>query len=78
MLDEGRVLVVQDQFLQGAVQVVRFSEAEAGGGFVDDAMLDLAVHTAGRTDIINLLVPPFFYWLLKTSLGGISPPSPPY
>lgn len=44
VLDQRRVLVVQHQLLQGAVQVVGLSEAVAGAGLVDDAVFDLAVH----------------------------------
>ena len=48
MLHEGRVLVVEHQFLQGAVQVVGLGEAVARGRLVDDAVLDLTVHPAHR------------------------------
>lgn len=48
MLDERRVLVVQDQFFQRAVQVVGLCEAVARGRLVDDAVLDLTIHTAGE------------------------------
>jgi len=47
VLHQRRVLVVEHQLLQGAVQVVGLREAEAGGRLVDDAMLHLAVHPEG-------------------------------
>lgn len=60
MLNQRRVLVVQDQFLQRAVQVVRFGETEARWSFVDDAVLDLAIHTAkNKNDIMTTFI--FFY-----------------
>lgn len=46
MLNQGRVLVVQDQFFQRAVKVVGLGEAVSRGCLVDDAVLDLAIHTA--------------------------------
>lgn len=48
MLDERRVLVVQDQFFERVVQVVGLCETEARGRLVDDAVLDLTFHTAGE------------------------------
>lgn len=46
MLHEGRVLVVEHELLEGAVQVVGLGEAVARGRLVDDAVLDLTVHPA--------------------------------
>lgn len=45
MLDQGRVLVVENQLLQRTVQIVGLGEPKAGAGLVDDAMLYLSVHT---------------------------------
>lgn len=44
VLDQRRVLVVENQLLQRPVQVVGLSEPKAGAGLVDDAMFDLSVH----------------------------------
>lgn len=48
VLDQRGVLVVQDQLLQGPVQVVGLREPEPGAGLVDDAVLHLAVHPEGE------------------------------
>lgn len=45
VLDQGRVLVVENQLLQRTVQIVGLGEPKAGAGLVDDAMLYLSVHT---------------------------------
>lgn len=45
MLHQGRVLVMEDQLLQRAVQVVGLCETVACVSLVDDAMLHVAVHT---------------------------------
>lgn len=45
VLDQGRVLVVENQLLQRTIQVVGLSKPKAGAGLVDDAMLYLSVHT---------------------------------
>lgn len=47
VLDQRRVLVVQHQLLQRAVQVVGLGEAVAGARLVDDAVLHLAIHPVG-------------------------------
>lgn len=47
VLHQGGVLVVEDELLQGPVQVVGLREAEARGRAVDDAVLGIAVHPAG-------------------------------
>lgn len=44
MLDQRGVLVVKNQLLQGAVQVVGLGEPEAGAGLVDDAVFHLTIH----------------------------------
>lgn len=44
VLHQGGVLVVEDELLQGPVQVVGLREAEARGRAVDDAVLGIAVH----------------------------------
>lgn len=49
VLDERRVLVVQHELLQGAVQVVGLRETVAGARLVDDAVLHLAIHPEGQT-----------------------------
>lgn len=47
VLHQRGVLVVEDELLQGPVQVVGLREAEAGGRAVDDAVLGIPVHPAG-------------------------------
>jgi len=49
VLHQRRVLVVQDQVLEGGVEVVGFSEAVAGRRFVDHAVLGVTVHPARET-----------------------------
>ena len=46
MLDQGGVLVVQDQLLQGAVQVVGLSKAVPRVGLVDHTVFHLSIHAA--------------------------------
>lgn len=46
VLDQGDVLVVEHQVLEGRVQVVRLSESETSGRLVDDAVLGVAIHAA--------------------------------
>lgn len=48
VLHQGRVLVVQDQVLEGGVEVVGLREAVARRRLVDDAVLGVAVHPAGE------------------------------
>lgn len=50
MLDQRGVLVVKNQLLQGAVQVVGLGEPEAGAGLVDDAVFHLAIHPERETE----------------------------
>jgi len=47
VLHEGRVLVMKHQFFQRAVQVIGLGKAVASGRFVDDTVLDFAVHHYG-------------------------------
>lgn len=49
VLHQGRLVVVEHQVLQAAVQVVGLSEAEAAGRAVDDAVLHLVLDTEGET-----------------------------
>lgn len=46
VLDQGDVLVVEHQVLEGRVQVVRLGESVTCGRLVDDAVLGVAVHAA--------------------------------
>lgn len=46
VLHQGRVLVVQDQVLEGGVEVVGFGEAVASCCLVDHAVLGVTVHPA--------------------------------
>lgn len=49
VLHQGRVLVVQDQVLEGGVEVVGFSEPVARRCLVDHAVLGVTVHPARET-----------------------------
>lgn len=48
VLDQGDVLVVEHEVLEGGVKVVGFREAVTGDRLVDDAVLGVAVHTARK------------------------------
>lgn len=54
VLDQGLMLVVEHQVLQGAVKVVGLGEAIAFVRLVDDAVLGIAIHTGGDTAITIL------------------------
>ena len=54
VLDQGLVLVVEHQVLQGAVKVVGLGEAIAFVRLVDDAVFGVAVHT-GEDRAITVL-----------------------
>lgn len=53
VLDQGRVLVVEDQLLERGVQVVGLGEAKAAAGLVDDAVFDLTVHAERQKSEIS-------------------------
>lgn len=50
VLHQGRVLVVQDQVLEGGVEVVGLREAVARRRLIDDAVLGVTVHPAGEKE----------------------------
>lgn len=50
VLHEGRLLVVEHQLLQGAVQVVGLCEAVAPSSAVDDTVLHLSIGAATTQD----------------------------
>lgn len=50
VLDQGDVLVVEHQVLEGRVQVVRLGKSVTRGRLVDDAVLGVAVHAAGEEE----------------------------
>lgn len=73
VLDQRGVLVVQDQLLQGAVQVVGLGEAEAGARLVDDAVLHLPLHPEEQT---HRLAPPTTQDNRPAGVWGGGPQSP--
>lgn len=55
VLDQGDVLVVEHEILEGGVKVVGFGEAVACDRLVDDAVLGVTVHTAKKKKKIRTI-----------------------